>query len=111
LIIALFAVNDAGDLIRTCAPCAGQSADVKFSNPRRNSKKITGNGQEWKEKRTLKNLLNESASSTTSVKLEKWPFCPPSKFRTLDLGSEPNIRVYDSTALNAKGKTPNNLRT
>jgi hypothetical protein len=32
-------------------------------------------------------------------------------FRTLDLGSEPNIRVYDSTALNAKGKTPNNLRT
>jgi hypothetical protein len=79
LIIALFAVNDAHDLIRTCAPCTGQSADVKFSNPRRNSKKITGNGQEWQEKRTLKNLLNESASSTTSVKLEKWPFCPPSK--------------------------------
>jgi hypothetical protein len=30
-------------------------------------------------------------------------------FRTLDLGSEPNIRVYDSTALNAKGKPRNSV--
>jgi hypothetical protein len=63
-----------------------------------------------------RHLLGKQAAPVTDGTIDDYQMIAVAvvifdKFRTLDLGSEPNIRVYDSTALNAKGKTPNNLRT